>query len=59
MSNLEKAYYYFLMQDIGVTIDDNSLYIMLNDLEGHEVKLCQSEIDYRAELYDEEFNKQL
>jgi hypothetical protein len=57
MSNLEKAYYYFLMQDIEVTIEDSSLYIMLNDLEGHEVQLSQSEIDYRAELYDEEFNR--
>lgn len=55
MSNLDKAYQYFLMNDIGVTIDDDSLYILINDLEGHEVQLSQSEIDYRAELYDEEF----
>ena len=47
------------MQDIDVTIDDDSLYIMINDLEGHEVELSQSEIDYRSELYDEEFNEQL
>ena len=59
MSNLEKAYQYFIMQDIDVTIDDDSLYIMINDLEGHEVELSQSEIDYRSELYDEEFNEQL
>ena len=59
MSNLEKAYQYFIMQDIDVTIDDGSLYIMINDLEGHEVELSQSEIDYRSELYDEEFNKNL
>lgn len=54
MNNIEKAYHYFLMQDIDVTIDDGSLYILINDLEGHEVQLSQSEIHYRAELYDEE-----
>ncbi len=56
MNNLEKAYQYFIMQDIGATIDDDSLYIVINDFDGHEVQLSQSEIDYRAELYDEEFN---
>ena len=54
MNNIEKAYQYFVMQDIDVTIDDGSLYILINDSEGHEVQLSQSEIDYRAELYDEE-----
>ena len=54
MNNIEKAYQYFVMQDIDVTIDDGSLYILINDSEGHEVQLSQSEVDYRAELYDEE-----
>ena len=54
MNNIEKAYQYFIMQNIDVTIDDGSLYILINDSEGHEVQLSQSEIDYRAELYDEE-----
>lgn len=58
MTNLEKAYQYFVMQDIGVTIDDGSLYILVNDSQGHEVQLSTSEIDYRAELYDEEFNNE-
>ena len=53
MSSVEKAYNYFVNHDIEATIDDGSLYIMLNDLEGHEVQLSKSEIDYRAELYDE------
>ena len=53
MSNVEKAYNYFVNHDIEATIDDGSLYIMVNDLEGHEVQLSQLEIDYRAELYDE------
>tara|TARA_R110000851_G_scaffold79257_1_gene174609 strand:- start:134 stop:310 length:177 start_codon:yes stop_codon:yes gene_type:complete len=54
MNNIEKAYQYFVMKDIDVTIDDGSLYILINDSEGHEVQLSQSEIDYRAELYNEE-----
>ena len=58
MNNLEKAYQYFVMQDIGVIIDDGSLYILINDLDGHEVQLSQSEVDYRAELYNEEFEKE-
>lgn len=58
MTNIDKAYNYFVIHDIGVTIDDGSLYIMVNDLEGHEVQLSQSEIDYRAELYDEQFNNE-
>lgn len=58
MTNIDKAHQYFIMQDIGVTIDDGSLYIMVNDSQGHEVQLSQSEIDYRAELYDEEFNNE-
>ena len=59
MTNIDKAYQYFIMQDIDVTIDDGSLYIMVYDSQGHlvseNVQLSQSEIDYRAELYDEEF----
>ena len=58
MNNLEKAYQYFVMQDIGVIIDDGSLYILINDLDGHEVQLSQSEVNYRAELYNEEFEKE-
>ena len=54
MNNIEKAYQYFVMKDIDVTIDDGSLYILINDSEGHEVQLSKSEIDYRAELYDDE-----
>ena len=55
MTNLEKAYQYFVMKDICVTIDYNTLYILVEDLGGHELQLSQSEIDYRAELYDEQF----
>ena len=58
MNNIDKAYQYFVMQDIDVTIDDGSLYILINDSEGHEVQLSQSEIDYRAELYNEEHEKE-
>ena len=58
MNNIEKAYQYFVMKDIDVTIDDGSLYILINDSEGHEVQLSQSEIDYRAELYNEEHEKE-
>ena len=57
MNNIEKAYQYFVMKDIDVTIDDGSLYILINDSEGHEVQLSKSEIDYRAELYDDDEQK--
>lgn len=59
MTNIEKALTYFRNKGIGCVIDDGSLYIMVNDLEGHEdVQISQSEIDWRADLYDEEYNNE-
>ena len=55
MNNLEKALSYFRNHGIGSTIDDGSLYI---DVHSYEVQLSQSEIDYRAELYNEEHEKE-
>jgi len=56
MTNLEKAMTYFRLKGIGATIDDdNSLYV---DAHSFEVQVSQSEIDWRAELYDEEYNNE-
>jgi hypothetical protein len=47
---------YFRLKGIGATIDDdNSLYV---DAHSFEVQVSQSEIDWRADLYDEEFNNE-
>jgi hypothetical protein len=52
MTDIDKAYEYFVNNDIEATIDNGSLYIMIHDSQGHEIEVSQSEIDYRAELYD-------
>lgn len=48
-SNLRKALSWFRSADIPSTIDDGSLYV---DVNSYEVQVSQSEIDYRAELWD-------
>lgn len=53
LSNLQKALLYFKESGIKAFIDDGSLYVALGDFEGHEVQISQSEVDYRADLYDE------
>tara|TARA_R110000824_G_scaffold400262_1_gene607409 strand:+ start:2604 stop:2780 length:177 start_codon:yes stop_codon:yes gene_type:complete len=55
MNNIDKALAYFRKHGIGSTIDDGSLYI---DVYSHEVQVSQSEIDYRAEMYNEEQYKE-
>ena len=56
MNNLEKARTYFRNKGIGCLIDDEgNLYI---DAYSFEVQVSESEIDWRAELYDEEYNNE-
>tara|TARA_Y100000114_G_scaffold115143_1_gene109229 strand:- start:3196 stop:3387 length:192 start_codon:yes stop_codon:yes gene_type:complete len=55
MTNIEKALTYFRNKGIGCVIDDGSLYV---DAHSFEVQVSQSEIDWRADLYDEEYNNE-
>tara|TARA_R110000803_G_scaffold63964_4_gene124716 strand:+ start:1812 stop:2015 length:204 start_codon:yes stop_codon:yes gene_type:complete len=64
MNNIDKALAYFRKHGIGSTIDDGSLYVDVHSKEEsytksmYEVQISQSEIDYRAEMYNEEQYKE-
>lgn len=53
MTNLEKAQAFFRNNGVGASIDDIYLYI---EAYGYDVQVSQAEIDFRAELFDEQFN---
>jgi len=51
MSNLEKAKAWFEMQSYEVSIDDGTMYVGID--ENLMVQITTSEIDWRADLWDE------
>jgi hypothetical protein len=54
MSNLEKAFRWFQENGHEVTMDDNTLYIVVWNTtleESIDVQVSTAEIDYRAELW--------
>lgn len=54
MSNLEKAFRWFKENGHEVTMDDNTLYIVVWNTtleESIDVQVSTAEIDYRAELW--------
>ena len=53
MSNQEKAFNWFLSKDINARLFENTLLIEISD---YEIEITQDEINYRAELWEEEEN---
>jgi hypothetical protein len=55
MSNVDKAIKYFSNNDMEAYVDDGSVYIRVyGGSDWIEVQISTAEIDYRAELYDDE-----
>ena len=55
MNNADKAIEYFSNKGIEAYIDDGSIYIRVDcESDWIEVQISTAEIDYRAELYNEQ-----
>jgi hypothetical protein len=55
MTNNEKAIAYFKSREIHAFEDDGSVFVSLGDPKSQtEVQITSSEVEYRAELYDEQ-----
>ena len=53
MSNQEKALNWFLSKDINAKLFQNTLLVEISD---YEIEITQDEMNYRAELWEEEEN---
>jgi hypothetical protein len=51
MTNLEKAKAWFEMESYEVLIDDNTMYVGID--ENLMVQITTSEVDWRADLWEE------
>ena len=56
MSNQEKALNWFLSKDINARLFENTLLIEISEFE---IEISEQEVNYRAELWEEEENDDL